>query len=56
MELSLHLDAGMRVIRADHPLGKKSGRPVFKLTVPANAMVTVRYQTQRTDDAAVPVR
>lgn len=56
MELSLHLDEGTRVIRADHPLDKKNGRPVFRLTVPANATVTIRYQTQRTHEAVVPVR
>jgi hypothetical protein len=49
-ELRLQLPAGARVVRADHPLGTKNGRPIFRLDVPANEMVTVRYQIQHTDD------
>lgn len=49
-ELKLQLPEGGRVFRADHPLGTKNGRPVFRLQVPANQSVTVRFQTQRTDD------
>lgn len=50
-ELRLTLHEGERVIRADHPLGSKNGRPLFRLTVPANGIVTVRYQTQNSSDS-----
>jgi hypothetical protein len=49
-ELRLQLPAGARVVRADHPLGTKNGRPIFRLDVPANETVTLRYQIQHTDD------
>jgi hypothetical protein len=48
--LKLQLPDGARVVRADHPLGAKNGRPIFRLSVPANETVTVRYQTARTGD------
>jgi hypothetical protein len=48
-ELRLRLPEGGRVVRADHPMGTKNGRPIFRLTIPANGNVTVRYQTQHTD-------
>jgi hypothetical protein len=43
-ELRLQLPEGGRVVRADHPMASKSGRPIFRLTVPANQTVTLRYQ------------
>jgi hypothetical protein len=43
----LRLSAGAWVIRADHALGRKNGRPMFRVTVPAHDTATVRYQTQR---------
>jgi hypothetical protein len=49
-ELKLQLEQGARVVRADHPVGSKNGRPIFRLKVPANEMVTVRYQVARTGD------
>jgi hypothetical protein len=49
-ELRLQLEAGARVVRADHALGAKNGRPIFRLHVPAHETVTVRYQIQHTDD------
>jgi hypothetical protein len=49
-ELRLQLPAGAHVVRADHALGTKNGGPIFRLDVPANETVTVRYQIQRTDD------
>jgi hypothetical protein len=45
IELRLRLAAGARVVRADHPVGKRNGQPVFRLMVPANGLATVRYQT-----------
>jgi hypothetical protein len=46
-ELRLRLPAGAKVTSADHPLGAKNGRPIFRLTIPAHKAVTVRYQWQR---------
>jgi hypothetical protein len=45
-ELRLRLIEGGRVLRADHPLGSKNGRPIFRLTIPANETVTLRYQAE----------
>jgi len=45
-ELRLRLPEGGRVVRADHPPGIKNGRPIFRLTIPANETVTLRYQWQ----------
>ena len=47
LELRLHLPAGARIIRADHPVINHNGRATFYLTVPANDTVSVRYQTER---------
>ena len=44
-ELRLQLPPGARVVRADHPMGAKNGRPIFRLQVPANGTATLRYQT-----------
>lgn len=44
-ELRLRLDEGRMVARADHPVQMKNGRPIFRLIIPANGSVTVRYQT-----------
>jgi hypothetical protein len=49
-ELRLQLEAGARVVRADHALGTKNGRPIFRLKVPANNTVTIRYQVEHTGD------
>ena len=49
-ELELRLEAGARVVRADHALGAKNGRPIFRLRVPAHETVTVRYQIEHTGD------
>lgn len=54
-ELRLQLDDYSRLVRADHPVAKRYGRPVFRLTIPAHAEATVRYQTARFDLQAVPV-
>ena len=47
-ELRLQLPDGARVVRADHALSTKNGRPLFQLTIPANGAVEVRYQVERT--------
>jgi hypothetical protein len=49
-ELRLALPGGARIVRADHSVGTKNGRPVFRFKVPANQTVTVRFQTQGTGD------
>jgi D-alanyl-D-alanine carboxypeptidase len=35
-----------RVVRADHTVGRKNGRPIFRFDVPAKGSVTLRFQTQ----------
>jgi hypothetical protein len=45
-ELRLQIPEGERVVHADHPVGAKNGRPIFRLTLPAHETVTLRYQTQ----------
>ena len=45
-ELRLRLAEGSRVVRADHAVGRKNGRPLFRFDVPANGSVTLRFQTQ----------
>jgi hypothetical protein len=49
-DLRLSLPEGARIVRADHPLGAKNGRPIFRFKVPANQTVAVRFQTQRIGD------
>jgi hypothetical protein len=47
-ELRLRLPEGARIVRADHPFGLKNGRPILRLTIPANDRTILRYQTART--------
>jgi hypothetical protein len=49
-ELRLTLPEGARIVRADHALGNKNGRPIFRFKVPANQTVAARFQTQGTRD------
>jgi len=49
-ELRLRLPEGARVVRADHSVGAKNGRPIFRFKVPANQTVAVRFQTQGIGD------
>jgi hypothetical protein len=49
-ELRLRIAEGARVVRADHPIGAKNGRPIFRFKVPANQTVAVRFQTQGIGD------
>lgn len=44
-ELKLAL-ADARIVRADHPVTYKNGRPLFRFKVPANQTITVRFQMQ----------
>jgi hypothetical protein len=48
-ELTLWLPDGAQVVRASRVPGAKNGRPIFRLTVPANQTVTLRYQWQRAE-------
>jgi len=41
------------VVRADHPLGSKNGRPTFTLTVPAEGSTGLRYQIQYQTETTV---
>jgi hypothetical protein len=47
-ELRLQLPQGDKIGHANQALGSKNGRPIFRLTVPANETVTLQYQTQHT--------
>ena len=49
-ELRLRLPEGARIVRADHSVGAKNGRPIFRFKVPANQTVAVRFQTQGIGD------
>jgi hypothetical protein len=42
-ELRLRPDADEHVKAADAPMGMKDGRPIFRLTIPANDHVTLHY-------------
>jgi hypothetical protein len=42
----LRLPAEGRLVRADHPVASKDGRPIFRLTIPPQGRVTVRFQTE----------
>jgi hypothetical protein len=47
-ELTLNFyDERVQVRKADLPVGTKNGRPIFRLSVPANSTVTLHYQTVR---------
>jgi hypothetical protein len=46
-ELRLRLPDGGQVVRATQAPGAKNGRPLFRLKVPANQTITLRYQWQR---------
>jgi hypothetical protein len=47
-ELKLHFyDDRVHVQNADRLMGTKNGRPIFRLSVPANSTVTLHYQTMK---------
>jgi hypothetical protein len=43
-EVRLQLQGKTQIIRADHPVATKKGRPVFHLQVPAHGTVMLRFQ------------
>jgi hypothetical protein len=49
-ELRLSLPEGARIVRADHSVETKNGRPIFRFRVAANQTVAVRFQTQGAGD------
>jgi hypothetical protein len=49
VELVLRFDDGIQVMRADHPMGTKNGRPMFRIVVPAHDTAAVRFQTARSE-------
>jgi hypothetical protein len=44
-EVRLEVEEGDRLVKADRPVGQKNGRPIFRVTVPANSSLEIRYQT-----------
>jgi hypothetical protein len=55
-ELELALPDGARILSADHAVTKKDGKPLIRLTVPANGETTVRLLGGVVEDRAVPSR
>jgi hypothetical protein len=45
-ELRVQVAANRPIVHADHRLEYQHGEPMFALTIPAHATVTVRYQTR----------
>ena len=52
-ELQQYLDEGAAMVRADHAIGRKNGRPLFRLKVPAQGSTTVHYQLAETEDQII---
>jgi hypothetical protein len=46
IELPVTLNDGAEVIRADHPMSTKNGKPIFRLTVPERGSLILHYQIQ----------
>jgi len=44
-EVRIDLDDGQEIARSDVTPGKKNGQPIFKVTLPANDTLNIRYQT-----------
>jgi hypothetical protein len=45
-ELRVQLPGNLQIVHADHRFEYQRGEPMFRLTIPAHATATVRYQTQ----------
>jgi hypothetical protein len=56
MELRLNLKDGTRLIGAIPVPAELRDRPLFKLTVPANASATIRYQTEHSSVTTEPLK
>jgi hypothetical protein len=55
-EFKVALPDGARLVRADHAVTQKDGRPLIKLKVPANGEATLRFAAAVLSDRAVPSR
>ena len=44
-EVRIDLDDGQEIARSDVTPGKKNGQPIFRITIPANDTLNIRYQT-----------
>ena len=44
-ELDLNLGGTQRITKSDRPFGKRNGRPLYVLSVPANGTVTLNFTT-----------
>ncbi len=44
-EVRLYTYDNQTIVRADHTVAMKNGRPIFRVTVPANSTLDIRYQT-----------
>jgi hypothetical protein len=53
-ELQLRLAQGARVMRADHALAFKNGRPIFRLSIPAGETAILHYQIEDAVRRSVP--
>jgi hypothetical protein len=54
MELGVALEEGTQVVRANHPLESKNGRPTFVLNVPAQGSAALQYQIRYQIQTKVP--
>ena len=56
LELSLRIPDGDQLITADHEVLKRNGRIIFKISVTAGAVSTIRYRTGRPRARSAPDR
>jgi hypothetical protein len=47
LEVRLHLDDGVRLVRANRRSERKNGQPLFRLRIPAQSSLVLTYETQR---------
>jgi hypothetical protein len=45
VEVRLDADENGKIVKANRPVAQKNGRPIFRVTVPANSSYEIRYQT-----------
>jgi len=46
VELRLQMNGAQKLTVADQPIGKKDGRPIFRLAVPANGATILHYAVE----------
>jgi len=54
LELQLRMPDGMQLIAADHAVAQRNGRPLFKLSLAAGTVASIRYQTEHTSLRPAP--